>query len=556
MPNTVIAAPTNLSPSAAAIGASARSRPGSLSFQNTFQRASREPGRQTGATQETPEHPGSKGSKQTGPLSDAGMSERRSDEPGATDSSHVSFPGGIAPATVGTANNAAFLSSSSTAATTQTAREVCPTEASDGGIDSLVSSPTLPGNSVDKTNDLPKQRLAGEASTGDSSTFAADGVAPQSLSALDSESEGSPSAAAVPHDSGAARGSTARNKVRVGSGAVPSPGPMANGIANPSKPGGAAEAVHSTDANAEIKARTLNESSPATGSGSDMGVASDPSPSAWGLAAAPTQDVADQGPVPDGESKTPVGVPISGDSHAAPTEVSTTGNIAAYVAPSEKDDPAGSPAFGTMVTRNVKAHDAAVSPLLSKISSEHDKQPADPTVSPSSTAQVSSGSADPVPTGFGTAKQGDPRADAETQTGMMQHPNSGVIQIEHVLTKMTQSEIRVGINSNEFGNIDLQATVARNHVSATLLTDHAGLRAAIAAEMPTLEHAIAQHQMTLDQLHLDTQTSSGQQRQPRSPTPTAQPSPTPGVPPVEAAAQAEGGPATLGARAVRLNVHA
>lgn len=79
-----------------------------------------------------------------------------------------------------------------------------------------------------------------------------------------------------------------------------------------------------------------------------------------------------------------------------------------------------------------------------------------------------------------------------------------VMQSARVLDRMGQSEIRVGLNTADFGNLELHTRVNQDRVAATLATSHSELRAALIAEMPSLEHAMAQHRLTLDSFHLDT----------------------------------------------------
>ncbi len=114
-------------------------------------------------------------------------------------------------------------------------------------------------------------------------------------------------------------------------------------------------------------------------------------------------------------------------------------------------------------------------------------------------------------------------------------PAATVLQSARVLERMGQSEIRVGLNTADFGNLELHTSVSQDRVAATLATSHGELRAALAAEMPSLEHAMSQHQLTLDRFHLDTRSgaqdgnrSASGNQQNRSQTWT-QPAAEPGV---------------------------
>ena len=83
-----------------------------------------------------------------------------------------------------------------------------------------------------------------------------------------------------------------------------------------------------------------------------------------------------------------------------------------------------------------------------------------------------------------------------------------LIQSARVLERMGQSEMRLGLNSGNFGAIELHTHVNQDQVGASIATSHAELRAAMMAEMPSLEHAIAQHQLKLDSFNLDSRTSA------------------------------------------------
>ena len=126
--------------------------------------------------------------------------------------------------------------------------------------------------------------------------------------------------------------------------------------------------------------------------------------------------------------------------------------------------------------------------------------------------------AHPAATGFST--RGDrsqivPDAAASSPAENAQ-PSPTVLQSVQVLERMGKSEIRLGLNSSNFGSIELRTSVNQDRVGASIATSHAELRTAMIAEMPSLERAIAQHQMSLDSLQLDSR--SGTQAGDNSPS--------------------------------------
>lgn len=95
------------------------------------------------------------------------------------------------------------------------------------------------------------------------------------------------------------------------------------------------------------------------------------------------------------------------------------------------------------------------------------------------------------------------------------------IHSARVLERVGQSEIHIGVNSADFGPIEVHTTVSQDRVGASISSGHADLRMAMQAEMPSLHHAMENHQMHLD--HFDVDTRSGGQggnapadREPRS----------------------------------------
>ena len=89
-------------------------------------------------------------------------------------------------------------------------------------------------------------------------------------------------------------------------------------------------------------------------------------------------------------------------------------------------------------------------------------------------------------------------------------PAPVAVQSARVLERMGQTEMRVGVNTADFGNLELRASVSQDRVGASIATAHADLRAAMMAEMTSLEHSMEQHQLRLD--HLDLGAHGGSQQ--------------------------------------------
>ncbi len=103
-----------------------------------------------------------------------------------------------------------------------------------------------------------------------------------------------------------------------------------------------------------------------------------------------------------------------------------------------------------------------------------------------------------------------------------------------VLERMDKAEIRIGLQSENFGAIRLHTSVANDQVGASVSTSHVGLRDALFVEAPSLERAMARHSLRLDSVSVDAGSANSNcnsfgsnERQPARPE--ALPSRWPGV---------------------------
>jgi hypothetical protein len=78
-----------------------------------------------------------------------------------------------------------------------------------------------------------------------------------------------------------------------------------------------------------------------------------------------------------------------------------------------------------------------------------------------------------------------------------------VLQTTQVLQRMDKAEIRIGLQSTDFGAIRLHTTVANDQVGAAVSTSHPALRDALLFEAPALEKAMARHSLRLDSVRVD-----------------------------------------------------
>jgi len=77
-----------------------------------------------------------------------------------------------------------------------------------------------------------------------------------------------------------------------------------------------------------------------------------------------------------------------------------------------------------------------------------------------------------------------------------------------LLERMGQSEVRLGIQAGEFGNIDIRTSMNHDKVTAEISVEHADLGRALAAELPSLQNKLAEHRISPASLVLQSQTDS------------------------------------------------
>ncbi len=85
---------------------------------------------------------------------------------------------------------------------------------------------------------------------------------------------------------------------------------------------------------------------------------------------------------------------------------------------------------------------------------------------------------------------------------------------------LSQSEFRVGMQSQEFGNIDIRTSVARHMFSAQISVEHGDFAKSMTADLPALYHRLADQQVSVANIviqgqHLATSSGLAQDSQPQ-----------------------------------------
>ncbi len=177
-----------------------------------------------------------------------------------------------------------------------------------------------------------------------------------------------------------------------------------------------------------------------------------------------------------------------------------------------ESDSAASPA------RTVNAKLAQSASAISGSDSKADVTGANSSQTAASTAVTSKQDNVPVLAGRDSAQPLDgPNASANKSTGSADHSGSpvaadnlpGTVQSAKLTAQAGHSELRVGLQAGEFGNIDIRTTIARSQVTAEISVEHTELRNLLAAELPHLQTKLAEHSLNGANLVLNSYTSGG-----------------------------------------------
>ncbi len=100
---------------------------------------------------------------------------------------------------------------------------------------------------------------------------------------------------------------------------------------------------------------------------------------------------------------------------------------------------------------------------------------------------------------------------------------AGPVQLAQMATKAAQSEMRIGLNTTAFGNVEIRTTVHANDVGVLIGSERGDLRSLLANELPAIANNLQQQNLRLTQVSFHQQgfafssdSSSGGNSNPRS----------------------------------------
>ena len=102
-------------------------------------------------------------------------------------------------------------------------------------------------------------------------------------------------------------------------------------------------------------------------------------------------------------------------------------------------------------------------------------------------------------------------------------PNAGPVQMAQMVNRAAQSEMRIGLNTAAFGNVEVHTVVHANEVGIQIGSERGDLRSLLANDLPGIANTLQQQNLRLNQVNFhqpgfafSNQMSSGGDAQPRS----------------------------------------
>jgi hypothetical protein len=113
-------------------------------------------------------------------------------------------------------------------------------------------------------------------------------------------------------------------------------------------------------------------------------------------------------------------------------------------------------------------------------------------------------------------------SNATTAADLPPYAGSGPVQMAQMVNKAEQSEMRIGLNTAAFGNVEVRTVVHANEVGVLIGSEKGDLRSLLAAELPGITSTLQQQSLRLNPVNFhqgfafSNQMSSGGDSQPRS----------------------------------------
>lgn len=122
----------------------------------------------------------------------------------------------------------------------------------------------------------------------------------------------------------------------------------------------------------------------------------------------------------------------------------------------------------------------------------------------------------------GPASSGDSPANLPASGDLPLNP-TGPVQMAQMVSKAAQSEMRIGLNTSAFGNVEVRTVVHANEVGVVIGSEKGDLRSLLSNELPGIANTLQRQDLRLNQVHFhqselafSNQMSSGSDSQARA----------------------------------------
>ena len=120
---------------------------------------------------------------------------------------------------------------------------------------------------------------------------------------------------------------------------------------------------------------------------------------------------------------------------------------------------------------------------------------ADPTIQGANVQLATSGSA---PKSDGSVPLGP--ADSSRASSPEFPTGAGPVQVAQMANKAAQAEMRIGMNTSAFGNVEVRTVVHSNEVGVAIGSERGDLRSLLSSELPGIAHALQQQSLRLNEV--------------------------------------------------------
>jgi hypothetical protein len=88
-------------------------------------------------------------------------------------------------------------------------------------------------------------------------------------------------------------------------------------------------------------------------------------------------------------------------------------------------------------------------------------------------------------------------------------PSMGPVQVAQMVNRAAQSEMRIGLNTTAFGNVEVRTVVHAGDVGVLIGSEKGDLRSLLVNELPGIVHTLRQQDLRLNEVSFQGFASSG-----------------------------------------------